>query len=322
TVNGTDSGNYTLTQPTLSADIFGPVISFNATTSSALEATGSANIEVDLSIAVPITVTVDYTVTGGTASGSGVDYTLAGGTLTFNPNTSGANIAVSIADELIVEPDETIIVTLSNPSNGSLGTNTVHTFTIINDDHAPAIPTVNAQTTGDTSPVITGTTGTGSSLLAGETMTVTVNGATYQVVPDTSGDWSVDTGTDSPSSGSLGAFMNGVSYEVVCTVTDISNNTSVDTSTNEITIDNSLGLNDPSLSASLKLYPNPVQNILHVNANSMDIDQILVYDVLGKSMESVRLENETLDFSNLQAGIYVLKVKTKRGTLVKRVIKQ
>ena len=135
TISGTDSGNYSLTQPTLSADIIGPDISFNMTTSSELEATGSANITVDLSVAVPITVTVDYAVTGGTATAA--DYVLADGTLTFDPNVSSADILVTILDELMLEPDETVEITLSNPSPlSTLGANVVHTFTITNDDSA------------------------------------------------------------------------------------------------------------------------------------------------------------------------------------------
>jgi gliding motility-associated-like protein len=134
TISGTDSGNYLLEQPTLSAEIFGPMISFNASTSNELEGTGSANITVDLSVAVPISVTVDYTVTGGSATTA--DYTLADGTLTFDPNTSSNDILITLIDELMVEPDETVEITLSNPTVGTLGAIVVHTFTITNDDSA------------------------------------------------------------------------------------------------------------------------------------------------------------------------------------------
>ncbi len=77
TISATDSGNYTLTQTTLPEDILGAVISFNSTCSNVLENSGSGNVTVNLSVAVPIVVTVDYAVKGGTAAGSGIDYTLA-----------------------------------------------------------------------------------------------------------------------------------------------------------------------------------------------------------------------------------------------------
>ena len=134
TISGGDSGNYTLAQPILSADINGPSIAFTSTSSSGLESVASVNLSVDLSVASPQTLTVDYAVTGGTATGSGTDYTLASGTLTFNPGSSSENIIASIVNEAMLESDETFIVTLSTPVNGSLGTNTSHTYTINNDD--------------------------------------------------------------------------------------------------------------------------------------------------------------------------------------------
>tara|TARA_R110002073_G_scaffold326975_1_gene507298 strand:- start:158 stop:5872 length:5715 start_codon:yes stop_codon:yes gene_type:complete len=113
-----------------------PSVSFNTTSSSGLESVPSANLAVGLSAASASTVTVDYAVTGGTATGSGTDYTLASGTLTFNPSSTSENIMASIVGELMLEANETVIVTLSNPTNATLGTNTTHTYTINNDDTA------------------------------------------------------------------------------------------------------------------------------------------------------------------------------------------
>ena len=58
----------------------------------------------------------------GTATGSGTDYTLANGTLTISAGaTSGTITIASIADDSLDEANETVIVTLSSPSNASLG---------------------------------------------------------------------------------------------------------------------------------------------------------------------------------------------------------
>ena len=87
-------------------------------------------LTVDLSAASSQDVTVDYAVTG-TATGSGTDYTLANGTLTISAGVTTATISIAgIIDDSIEEPNETVIVTLSNPSNATLGTDTVHTYTI------------------------------------------------------------------------------------------------------------------------------------------------------------------------------------------------
>lgn len=108
-------------------------IAFNATSSNGLESTSSANLQVNLSEVSAQNVTVDFTVTG-TATGNGVDYTLANGTLTINAGSLNNNITIAnIVNDLNVEGPETVVVTLSNPTNAILGTNTVYTYTI-NDD--------------------------------------------------------------------------------------------------------------------------------------------------------------------------------------------
>lgn len=113
-----------------------PVISFSSTASSGVESVNSVNITVDNTLASLSTITVDYAVSG-TATGSGTDYTLASGTLTFAANSTSETITIaSIVNDEIVELDETVIITLSNPTNAILGTNTVHTYTITDDDEA------------------------------------------------------------------------------------------------------------------------------------------------------------------------------------------
>ncbi|WP_391857283.1 Ig-like domain-containing protein, partial [Vibrio cidicii] len=102
------------------------------------------------------------------------------------------------------------------------------------DKMAPSVPVVNAQTTSDVTPVITGTATVG----AGETLSVTVNGATYDnVTVDGDGNWSIDTETATPSSGTLGAFEDGETYSVTATVTDAAGNATDDATSGEVVID-------------------------------------------------------------------------------------
>ena len=84
-------------------------------------------------------MTIDYAVTG-TATGSGIDYTLGDGTLTISTGeTTGTLTITDIIDDTLDEENETIIVTLSNPSNATLGTDTVHTYTINDNDNFPVV---------------------------------------------------------------------------------------------------------------------------------------------------------------------------------------
>ena len=116
-----------------------PVVDFNTTSSNGAESTSSKALTVDLSSASSQNVTVDYAVTG-TATGSGTDYTLANGTLTINAgNTTGTITIASIVNDSLDEANETVIVTLSNPSNATLGSDSVHTYTITDNDNAPVV---------------------------------------------------------------------------------------------------------------------------------------------------------------------------------------
>ena len=134
TLSGTTVHTYTIAD-----NDDAPVVDFNATSSNGAESVSSKTITVDLSAASSNNVTVNYAVTG-TATGSGTDFTLANGTLTINAGaTSGTITIASIVDDSIDEANETVIVTLSSPSNATLGSDDVHTYTINDNDNAPVV---------------------------------------------------------------------------------------------------------------------------------------------------------------------------------------
>src|SRR6266536_1659812 len=84
---------------TIADDDPAPTVSFNAASSSGLENVTSVTLPVSLAAASGQTVTVDYAVTGGTATGGGVDYTLASGTLTFAPGVTSQNISLTVVND-------------------------------------------------------------------------------------------------------------------------------------------------------------------------------------------------------------------------------
>jgi TolB-like protein len=116
-----------------------PSIRFLAPISAGEESAKTAALPVSLSIASDVNVTVEYTVTGGTATGKGVDYTLSKGFISFSPGETEKSIEIVITGDAFDEDDETIEVTLSNPGNAVLREQTVHTFTIIDDDPEPEV---------------------------------------------------------------------------------------------------------------------------------------------------------------------------------------
>ena len=92
-------------------------------------------------------ISVDYQLTG-TATGSGVDYDLDNGTLIINAGEASGIISIpSIIDDDLAEEDETIIITLSNPTNATLGDDNIYTNTISanDDDKRPILISTNPE---------------------------------------------------------------------------------------------------------------------------------------------------------------------------------
>ncbi|MCB1274991.1 Calx-beta domain-containing protein [Prosthecobacter sp.] len=110
-----------------------PLVGFAQTSSSAVEAAaGTQEIAVSLSAPADSAISVDFTV-GGTAT-SGSDFTLSAGTVTFAPGETVQTIPLVIYDDAVVESNETVVLTLTNPVGAAIDTQDTHTFTITDDD--------------------------------------------------------------------------------------------------------------------------------------------------------------------------------------------
>jgi len=116
-----------------------PKVNFSNTTYEVREdvQTGTATITVTLNMTSNLTITVDYATSDDTAE-AGVDYTATSGTLTFSPGDTSQNFTVPILDDELEEDKETVTLTLSDPSNASLGGTNPATLNII-DDEGPVV---------------------------------------------------------------------------------------------------------------------------------------------------------------------------------------
>ena len=84
-------------------------------------------------------VTVDYAVDTTSTATSGSDFTpLPSGTLTFTAGDTSKTITVTVTGDTVDESNETVVLTLSNASNASIGTATA-TGTITDDDNTPVL---------------------------------------------------------------------------------------------------------------------------------------------------------------------------------------
>ena len=118
----------------------GPAYAFDIDIADATTPDESAvnqTIAVFISSAQTGTVTVDYAITDGTAT-DGDDYTASNNTLTFAPGETVKDISIPILADALDEDDETVIITLSNASSGTI-VDTTATLTIADDDAPPQL---------------------------------------------------------------------------------------------------------------------------------------------------------------------------------------
>lgn len=108
-------------------------VGFAGAASAKSEGAGTVTVSVGATGGISGTVTVDYSVAGGSAT-LGVDYTLAGGTLTLTPGAPTKTIPIGIVQDSVVEPDETIVIELSNVTGqAEIGVGK-HTLTVVDDE--------------------------------------------------------------------------------------------------------------------------------------------------------------------------------------------
>ena len=108
-----------------------PLVNWSTAAQTAVEDIGAISVTAELAKTGTADVTVPYTVSG-TADAS--DHDLVDGEITITAgNLTGSSI-FNIIDDTEVETDETVIVTMGTPTNANLGTTTVHTVTITDND--------------------------------------------------------------------------------------------------------------------------------------------------------------------------------------------
>jgi len=139
----------------------------------------------------------------GTAT-AGVDYGTASGTVTFVPGTTTQTITVVVTGDLTNEANETFTVTLSNPTNATLGTD-VGVGTIVNDDGAP---TINLSDVSVTEP-------DSGFTAAGFTATLSAPSAQVVTVDFATADGTAGAGVDYTAASGTATFAPGVTSQTV-----------------------------------------------------------------------------------------------------------
>ncbi|RZK11315.1 MAG: T9SS type A sorting domain-containing protein [Flavobacterium sp.] len=74
----------------------------------------------------------------------------------------------------------------------------------------------------------------------------------------------------------------------------------------------------------LKVYPNPVKNILNIVSNKSTVESIIVYDLLGKTIlsKTVNGTSTMVNVSGLSNGIYLVKIVAAQEEKVFKIVKE
>lgn len=251
---------------------------------------------------------VTISATGGTGSyvGTGAFSQIAG-TAVYTVSASGCSDTVSVS---LVDPAAiTASQTLSVCSGGSVTVgSTVHNSTGTYTDVIPAFNGCDSTVT--TSLTVQAAIDVTTSV-SGTTISANAAGLSYQWV-DCNSAYAAVAGQTSQSYASA---PDG-SYAVI-----ITNGSCVDTSS--CVAISTTGIQS-NLTQSLAVYPNPVKDQLVLEGVASN-STLVVYNGLGQEVMNLKLDAEKtqhISMSQLQNGIYIIKINNDQGIVVKRITKQ
>lgn len=192
---GNETVNITLTAPTNATlgtpsaavltitNVNAPVpgtLQFSSSTYSVAENGGTATLTVSRTGGSDGAVSVNYTLSGGTATGGAacggsVDYVNTGGTVNFANGETSKTILVTVCNDTVFEGDETFNASLSGATGGAtIGSPSTATVTITDDKGQPTVQFSSATySTAETLSQLGG---------PGATITVTLSGASQSAV--------------------------------------------------------------------------------------------------------------------------------------------
>ncbi len=125
------NSEYTLT---ITDDDGTPEVAFAANTGSEGEGGGTRSVRVNIDPVSSVELTLNYELSG--TADEGVDYDITGGsgTITVAAGAAEADIPVAIVDDSDDELDETVILTMTGGTGYQIGSPSVYTLTITDDD--------------------------------------------------------------------------------------------------------------------------------------------------------------------------------------------
>ena len=85
-------------------------------------------------------------------------------------------------------------------------------------------------------------------------------------------------------------------------------------------VEDVLSVEDFSIS-NFRVYPNPANDVISIDSNNIEISEIRMFDLLGKNVLSQNdIRGNTINVSNLNAGVYFMKIFADGNSVTKKII--
>ena len=90
-----------------------------------------------------------------------------------------------------------------------------------------------------------------------------------------------------------------------------------------ITFKQTVGIDDVGThgSSSVRVYPNPTDGELRIENGEWRIENVEIFDIMGRTYNVPRITSNEMNLSHLPSGIYFLRITTAEETVMKKVIK-
>jgi len=87
-----------------------------------------------------------------------------------------------------------------------------------------------------------------------------------------------------------------------------------------------VGINESIDNSFITIYPNPANDYLMINTQSINNDEIQIFNAFGQNVMIVEslhnVPQQRIDISQLPAGIYFIRISNDVNNITKKIIKQ
>ncbi len=83
-----------------------------------------------------------------------------------------------------------------------------------------------------------------------------------------------------------------------------------------------LGIEEERMDQSVKLYPNPARHSVAIECDSHELEQVIIYSVLGTVVKRVYSNFDQIDLSGIAPGVYIFRIHLEDELVIKRGIKR